>query len=94
MFDIPAESFRRMDATARQIAATPATQPVPSPCIGVCRLDASKQICLGCLRHPEEIAQWSSMELAERRALWATLSQRSTTLQQTSRTASLSAPSC
>jgi len=31
---------------------------VPSPCIDVCSLD-SKDICLGCGRHIDEIVNWS-----------------------------------
>jgi len=33
--------------------------PVPSPCTGECRLDA-QQLCTGCRRHAQEIAEWSS----------------------------------
>ena len=32
---------------------------VPSPCIDVCSLD-SKDICLGCGRHIDEIVSWSN----------------------------------
>lgn len=36
-----------------------------SPCIGVCRLDANN-VCQGCYRSLEEIAQWTRMSVAER----------------------------
>jgi uncharacterized protein len=41
---------------------------VPSPCIGVCILDAA-QVCIGCRRTIDEIARWSSMSNEERRAV-------------------------
>lgn len=37
-----------------------------SPCIRVCRLDASGRVCTGCLRTLEEIAGWSRYSDAER----------------------------
>ena len=30
---------------------------VPSPCIGICRLD-ERQLCVGCRRSMDEIAEW------------------------------------
>jgi len=41
---------------------------IPSPCTGVCRLDAAGR-CLGCLRTGAEIAGWLSMSPEERRRL-------------------------
>jgi len=32
---------------------------IDSPCVGVCRLDADTQICMGCYRTLDEIAVWS-----------------------------------
>lgn len=32
----------------------------PSPCINICTLD-EQQICLGCRRTLDEIAEWASM---------------------------------
>lgn len=31
-----------------------------SPCIGVCRMDAAGELCTGCLRTLDEIAEWST----------------------------------
>jgi len=42
---------------------TPPT--VPSPCIGVCQLDA-RQLCSGCRRHIDEIAEWPRANSARR----------------------------
>jgi predicted Fe-S protein YdhL (DUF1289 family) len=41
---------------------------VPSPCTGVCRLDANN-VCSGCGRVLAEIAAWSSASEAERREI-------------------------
>jgi len=39
---------------------------IPSPCIGVCRLDEGQQVCQGCLRTTWEIARWPYAETSER----------------------------
>jgi predicted Fe-S protein YdhL (DUF1289 family) len=41
-------------------------EPVESPCINVCTLDADS-ICIGCGRSIDEIARWSRMSSDERR---------------------------
>lgn len=38
---------------------------IPTPCIGVCTLNAD-DVCEGCLRRSSEIARWASMSDAER----------------------------
>ncbi|MFM0738275.1 DUF1289 domain-containing protein [Paraburkholderia xenovorans] len=43
---------------------------VESPCINVCRMDASTGWCEGCLRTIEEIAGWSSFDAHAKRAVW------------------------
>lgn len=40
----------------------------PSPCIGLCRVNAAR-ICRGCGRTLEEIAAWSAAGEAERAAI-------------------------
>ncbi|MGN6703146.1 MAG: DUF1289 domain-containing protein [Burkholderiaceae bacterium] len=35
-----------------------APAPVPSPCIGVCRIEPDSGLCAGCRRTPGEIAVW------------------------------------
>ena len=40
-------------------------QPILSPCIGICHLDA-RGYCLGCHRTGDEIARWRDMSDAER----------------------------
>ena len=34
---------------------------LPSPCISVCQMDASDEVCVGCYRTRAEIAKWGSM---------------------------------
>jgi uncharacterized protein len=53
-----------------------ATSPVPSPCISVCRMDARSGWCEGCLRTLDEIAAWSTMDDAGKRAVWDALPER------------------
>jgi uncharacterized protein len=31
---------------------------IPSPCVGICRLDPTTGLCLGCMRTGDEIALW------------------------------------
>ncbi|CAD6532063.1 hypothetical protein LMG28727_02885 [Paraburkholderia kirstenboschensis] len=49
---------------------------VPSPCINVCRMDASTGWCEGCLRTIDEIAGWSIYDDHEKRAVWEALEAR------------------
>lgn len=41
-----------------------------SPCISVCRMDASTGWCEGCLRTIEEIAGWSLFDDDKKRTVW------------------------
>ena len=41
---------------------------VKSPCVEVCRMDTTKDICVGCWRTLDEIARWRDMSDAEREA--------------------------
>jgi uncharacterized protein len=51
----------------------PAEAPVASPCTNVCRIDAASGWCEGCLRTLDEIALWSALDEAARRAVCADL---------------------
>ena len=33
-----------------------------SPCIGVCKLDIDSNMCVGCLRSADEIANWPQLD--------------------------------
>ncbi len=39
---------------------------IPTPCVGVCRLDPDTGLCEGCLRTGGEIAVWGSASNAQR----------------------------
>jgi predicted Fe-S protein YdhL (DUF1289 family) len=69
---LPAESRSR---PARAIGADQdeAGTDVASPCINVCKIDAASGLCEGCLRKLEEIASWSGLSAAQKRALLAQL---------------------
>jgi uncharacterized protein len=47
-----------------------------SPCINVCSLDAATQMCMGCLRTIEEIAQWAAYSDAQRDGVYRKLAAR------------------
>lgn len=49
---------------------------VPSPCINVCRMDASTGWCEGCLRTIDEIAGWSLFDDDAKRAVWDAIEAR------------------
>jgi predicted Fe-S protein YdhL (DUF1289 family) len=49
---------------------------IESPCTGVCRLDATGDFCLGCKRSLDEIADWSMLSDAEKRAVLTAVKQR------------------
>lgn len=50
--------------------------PVPSPCIEVCRMDERTGLCIGCYRTLEEIARWGAAGNAEKRAILAAITER------------------
>ncbi|MGY8905026.1 MAG: DUF1289 domain-containing protein [Burkholderiales bacterium] len=56
--------------------AAAAQSPVPSPCLSVCRMDASSSLCAGCFRTIEEIAAWSRLDEVGKRHVWALIAQR------------------
>lgn len=49
---------------------------VPSPCVGVCRIDAANRICEGCRRTLSEIAEWSDATDARRQTILDRLAAR------------------
>jgi predicted Fe-S protein YdhL (DUF1289 family) len=50
--------------------------PVPSPCISVCLIDATTGLCEGCTRTLAEIAEWGTMADTERLEVWARIARR------------------
>jgi predicted Fe-S protein YdhL (DUF1289 family) len=49
---------------------------VPSPCIGVCRIDEATGLCAGCLRTLDEIAAWFTLDDDARQAVWRAIGER------------------
>ncbi len=54
---------------AADVAAA-AGDDLPSPCVSVCRMDAERVFCIGCLRTIPEIAGWSRADAASKRSIW------------------------
>lgn len=53
---------------------------VPSPCIGVCRMNPQTGLCEGCLRTIDEIAQWRTASDEYKRAAWERIKRRQDSL--------------
>jgi predicted Fe-S protein YdhL (DUF1289 family) len=51
-------------------------EPVPSPCISVCRMDEAKGWCMGCLRTPDELTGWRQKDESTKRIIWERVAQR------------------
>ena len=49
---------------------------ISTPCIGVCRIDPDSDLCTGCARTLDEIADWGTMSEDQRRAVMAQLPAR------------------
>lgn len=60
---------------AAEVAGTPGDD-VPSPCVSVCRMDAERAFCIGCLRTIPEIAGWSRSDAASKRSVWRAIEVR------------------
>lgn len=53
------------------------TEPdVPSPCVNVCRINPDTELCEGCMRTIDEVADWAVMSNAQRRAVLDAIEQR------------------
>ena len=51
---------------------------VASPCISVCVMDPAAGVCIGCFRTLDEIAEWSVLDAAGKRAVVAAAAERRT----------------
>lgn len=71
----PAAPARELMA-ARALMARLAIDPVPSPCLSVCRMSEATGLCEGCWRTLDEIGQWSSADAAAKREVWSRIEQR------------------
>jgi prolyl-tRNA editing enzyme YbaK/EbsC (Cys-tRNA(Pro) deacylase)/predicted Fe-S protein YdhL (DUF1289 family) len=70
------ESVALQTTLARASQAQDVTQPVPSPCNSVCRMDEASGWCAGCFRSIDEIANWSRMTPTQQRDVWRLIEQR------------------
>ena len=50
--------------------------PIPSPCVGVCQINASTKYCLGCWRTLKEVAHWSRYSNNEKATVMTELTER------------------
>ena len=55
---------------------------IESPCVKICVIHPEAQICIGCLRSGNEIANWSRISPEARRTLMAELPSRSALLKK------------
>ena len=53
---------------------------IPSPCVGVCQINASTKYCLGCWRTLKEVAHWSRYSNDEKEILITELAERQKSL--------------
>ncbi len=44
--------------------------PLPSPCTGICQMNAQTGLCKGCLRTLDEIIDWGVAPESEKRQMW------------------------
>jgi predicted Fe-S protein YdhL (DUF1289 family) len=49
---------------------------IPSPCVGICRLEEDTGLCAGCLRTTDEIAAWPAADAAARLSILKRLRER------------------
>lgn len=65
-----------MRPAARRLAAAASAADVPSPCVSICEMSPHNGFCLGCYRTLDEIAAWSVLDAAAKRAIVAALPAR------------------
>ena len=52
------------------------TDDVPSPCLKICVVDQTRDVCRGCYRTLDEISRWTAYTRAEKIALLDELTRR------------------
>ena len=71
-----ARRSRALLAARAAVVAASTEGEVPSPCSSVCCMSPASGLCEGCARSIDEIAGWSGMAPAARRAVWGRIAQR------------------
>lgn len=74
---IPTRKTQRRPAPADP--ANIADAPPKSPCVEICRMDAARQLCIGCLRTLDEIGGWSGFSDERKRQVLAAVAERRAT---------------
>ena len=46
---------------------------VTTPCIGICKLDKKKELCIGCLRTISDIKNWNNYSLEKKQDIMESL---------------------
>lgn len=59
-----------------RLATAGCASDVASPCISICRIDPTTDLCEGCWRTLDEIASWSRMADEDKRRVWTMIEQR------------------
>jgi uncharacterized protein len=65
-----------MNSVSNGQTSMAASSTPPSPCINICRMHEPSGLCEGCLRTIDEIASWSTMDDAAKRAVWDAIEER------------------
>ena len=74
---LPARNTQHRAAPAATAApANTADAPPKSPCVDICRMDAARQLCIGCLRTIDEIGGWSGFSDERKRQVLAAVAAR------------------
>ena len=58
-------------------------QSIESPCTSVCKMDADRRLCIGCLRTLDEIAAWRTNSDDAKRGVLSLIEQRKKTIETT-----------
>jgi prolyl-tRNA editing enzyme YbaK/EbsC (Cys-tRNA(Pro) deacylase)/predicted Fe-S protein YdhL (DUF1289 family) len=72
--DMPAGGRRVLSDRSASVQA--AGKSSMSPCVSVCRMDESTDVCLGCLRTRAELIQWSTMDEDAKFGVWTSIDKR------------------
>ena len=72
----PATDPLRSPVTLARARLRKPEQTVPSPCVGICKMDADKGWCLGCFRTLDELRGWGQAPEAFKLSVWRLVEQR------------------
>jgi predicted Fe-S protein YdhL (DUF1289 family) len=69
-------------SAAARLAAAAGGDDVPSPCVSICEMSPRTGLCRGCFRTLDEIAAWSVLDAATKRAIVDALPARRATAER------------